>query len=362
MPLSDLDLRDQQDTMEHPFFALSKGRTTPLEYKNGDVSVRISPNASHGMATIWDADIIIWAASTINRLQQAGDRKALEELETDRTLRFHPTELLRAIHRSTGGRDVKDLRAALERLTSTYISTTIRQHHQGRTQAGGFSWLDSWSEIRAFNKAGSEQTIGLSITLSNWLYRGIIRQPLLLAIESDYFELSGGYERWLWRLGRKHAHGSPDGWSFALETLYKKSGSSTAKRFFKRDLKKIVEKGFIQGYGLEWQERPKGEDPVIRIFLGDPDRPLNQRIKKAKERKSAQSVGFAELEANPALYQDLLSPYMLSKLLTEFPSADLKDSMARFVSYNRCRVGSIKNMSAMFVAFVREDESRKRRK
>jgi plasmid replication initiation protein len=62
----DLKFRDQKDTMERPFFSLSKSkRMKPIEYQNENdgVFVTVQPHQDFGMATIWDADILIWAAS-----------------------------------------------------------------------------------------------------------------------------------------------------------------------------------------------------------------------------------------------------------------------------------------------------------
>jgi plasmid replication initiation protein len=59
--------------MERPFFSLGKRkRLKPIEYvsPNGEVFVNVFPNAEFGMATIWDADILIWAASHMNSLRK----------------------------------------------------------------------------------------------------------------------------------------------------------------------------------------------------------------------------------------------------------------------------------------------------
>ena len=59
-------VRDAQDVMSYPFFSLSKShRTRPIEFAAGGVEIRVEAVADHGMATIWDADILIWAASQI---------------------------------------------------------------------------------------------------------------------------------------------------------------------------------------------------------------------------------------------------------------------------------------------------------
>ena len=72
---SDISLRDYQETMQRPFFSLSKRkRLKPIEYVSPDktVTVHVSANPTYGMATIWDADIMIYLASHLNELRSAG--------------------------------------------------------------------------------------------------------------------------------------------------------------------------------------------------------------------------------------------------------------------------------------------------
>jgi plasmid replication initiation protein len=121
--VADLPLRDQRETMERPFFSLSKRkRLKPIEYTSPDqgIFVNVYPNPEFGMATIWDADILIWAASSLNELRKRG----LNELP--RTLPFQPYDLLKTICRDIGGRDYRLLREALGRLQATSIVTNIR--------------------------------------------------------------------------------------------------------------------------------------------------------------------------------------------------------------------------------------------
>ncbi|MFN5458199.1 replication initiator protein A, partial [Bradyrhizobium sp.] len=52
--------RDAQDLMAYPFFSLAKSkRIAPIDFKAGDVAIRVEAVPDHGMATIWDADILI---------------------------------------------------------------------------------------------------------------------------------------------------------------------------------------------------------------------------------------------------------------------------------------------------------------
>jgi plasmid replication initiation protein len=56
----------------------------------------------------------------------------------------------------------------------------------------------------------------------------------VLRIHEDYFLLTGGIERFLYRVARKHAGMQPDGWSFTMRQLHLKSGSSARLSDFTR--------------------------------------------------------------------------------------------------------------------------------
>jgi len=68
----DLAPRDAHDLMAYPFFSLAKSkRVTPIEFHAGKISIRVEAVPEHGMATIWDADVLIWAASQIVEARDA---------------------------------------------------------------------------------------------------------------------------------------------------------------------------------------------------------------------------------------------------------------------------------------------------
>ncbi len=201
--VSDLPLRDQRETMERPFFSLSKRkRLKPIEYTSpdGQTFVNVYPNPEYGMATIWDADILIWAASTLYNLKKSGVN------DVPRTLNFLPFDVLKAISREHGGREYKLLREALGRLQSTSIRTNIRAEKYRRKERQ-FGWIESWSDLI---DEQTNQSRGMSITLSEWFYEGVLMDGGVLAIDPIYFTISGGRERWLYRVARKHAGGAGD--------------------------------------------------------------------------------------------------------------------------------------------------------
>ncbi len=241
--MRDLSLKDQRETMERPFFSLQKRkRLKPIEYKSqdGEVSVKVEAVPAYGMATIWDADILIWATSALNRLKAEGKN------DVPRSLRVTAYDLLRSIQRDTGGKGYADLKAALDRLQTTTMSTSIRAK-KGRDRR--FSWLDSW-EVEV--DTVTDKPIALKITLSDWVWEGIMGEKAVLTIHPDYFQISGGLERAIYRIARKHAGDQDEGWSCRVSTLHDKTGSDSAAKEFGRMLRKIVETNELPEYDMSF--------------------------------------------------------------------------------------------------------------
>ena len=102
----DLAARDAQDLMAYPFFSLAKSkRVVPIDFRAGKISIRVEAVPEHGMATIWDADVLIWAASQIVEARDAG-------LKTSRLMAATPYEILTFVGRGTSARDYDRLKAA----------------------------------------------------------------------------------------------------------------------------------------------------------------------------------------------------------------------------------------------------------
>ena len=243
--------RDQRDLMERPFFSLAKTpRTKPILYKAADVEVQVLAIPEHGMATIWDADVLIWAASQIVAAENDG-------LRTSRFFRFTPYHLLRAIGRPTGNRQYVLLKAALARLQSTVIATTIRNGPHWRRRQ--FSWINEWEEMTT--QTGRVE--GMEFVLPEWFYNSVVDRSLVLTIDPAYFRLTGGIERWLYRVARKHAGHQRHGWVFEVAHLHVKSGSLARVSDFALDLRRIAARQPLPGYCLEI-EREHGRE-LLRI-------------------------------------------------------------------------------------------------
>jgi plasmid replication initiation protein len=242
----DIAARDAQDLMSWPFFSLAKSRrVTPIDFRMGDVSIRVEATAEHGMATIWDADVLIWAASQIVDARDRG-------LRTSRFMAATPYEILAFIGRSDTGLNYDRLKAALDRLQSTTIVTSIRQPSERRRHR--FSWIAEWKE--RLDTQG--RSLGIELVLPDWFYAGVLDDALILTIDRDYFELKGGLERWLYRLVRKHGGRQTWGWSFDVPHLHQKSGSLSPLRRFRFELRAIVRRQPLPGYSLELVDDPDG--------------------------------------------------------------------------------------------------------
>lgn len=294
LPLvGDLSLKDQRETMERPFFSLQKRkRVKPIEYTSpdGETWVKIEAIPAYGMATIWDADVLIWAASTLNRMKEQGVN------DLPRTLRTTTYDLLRAIKRDTSGRAYQELQAALQRLQTTSISTSIRAPK--RRQKAGFNWLDKWTLEM---DPETEQPRGMTITLSDWVYEGIVGEKSLLTMHPDYFLLTGGLERALYRIARKHAGSQRGGWRCRVEMLHDKTGSDSKAKEFNRMLRKIVEADQLPEYALSMVTTADGAPAVLFRLRGEAEAEraaaLLESERERRERQAADQRRAAEVDA-----------------------------------------------------------------
>ena len=277
----DASPRDQRDLMERPFFSLSKSpRTKPILYRANDVEVQVFGTPDHGMATIWDADVLIWAASQIVRAENLG-------LATSRFFRFTPYQLLRGVGRQTGKQQYLLLKAALARLQSTVIATTIRNGEHWRRRQ--FSWINEWEEMST--RAGRVE--GMEFVLPDWFYESVIDRSLVLTIDPAYFRLTGGIERWLYRVARKHAGRQRHGWVFEFAHLYAKSGSLARVSDFALDIRRIAARQRLPGYRLLIERG--GHSELLRILPADPSTvPVNNPVSRLGRSGAAASADRAQ--------------------------------------------------------------------
>ncbi|RJX67690.1 replication initiator protein A [Citromicrobium bathyomarinum] len=263
---SDIAARDAQDLMAWPFFSLAKSkRVKPIDFRMGEVAILVEATAEHGMATIWDADVLIWVASQIVEARDAG--KA-----TSRLIAATPHEILTFTRRGTGKSGYERLKAALDRLQSTSIATSIRQ--AGARRRRRFSWINEWRERLDDNG----RALGIEMIVPDWLYEGVLDRALVLTIDPAYFALTGGLERWLYRIVRKHGGKQKGGWSFDISHLHVKSGALSPLKRFAFEVRAIVRRQSLPGYNLALEHQFGRERLLFVAAPVDPFASARRRI------------------------------------------------------------------------------------
>jgi plasmid replication initiation protein len=235
----DWALKGDRHSMEHPMFSLSKTPDRHIRhYEHNGISVTIAPSA-YGLANIWDKDILLYCISVLMEGINQGR-------EISRTVRLTAYNLLVTTNRTTGGRSYDELKSALERLRGTSISTNISTN--GTRQTRGFGLIDNWEIVERSQTNG--RMLAVEITLNKWLYNAVLACEVL-TLNRDYFRLSGGLERRLYELARKHC-GNQAKWKIGMELLHKKSGSRATLIKFREIVKRVVAANCLPDYRLSY--------------------------------------------------------------------------------------------------------------
>lgn len=303
--LIDYAPKDHTDMMERPFFSIAKRkRLRPIEYVNDDrsVFVKVSGMPEHGMATIWDADILIYCISRVVAARDRGDN------DFGPSIFVTPYELLKGIARDTGGQNYAELIAAIKRLKTTTIETNIRG---GRNGLAIFNWL---SEVEG--EGGKLDDPGqlkmLELRLSNWMFKGIMSGKGVLTLDREWFLLKGGLERVLYRIARKHAGDQPQGWLCRFDVLYKKTGSEEASRNFALRLRRLVAKNDLPRYAMKLTETVDGSPAVhfiARHYLES--RGHSAEARTVSERDHAR-MAWIDSGRNPREFDRALTEWLAS--------------------------------------------------
>lgn len=231
-------------SMEHPIFSIStKPDRRIRRYESGQNFVEITPSMK-GLATVHDRDVLIYCISqciaALNR-----------EEPVSRAIRFRAYDLLSATNRGTDGRGYEQLRAALERLKGTVITTDIITG--GREEIDGFGLIDRFKIIREARDGRMQE---VEIELSDWVFNAI-RHREVLTLHRDYFRLRKPLERRIYELGRKHC-GQKKEWKIGLTKLQAKCGSCSTEKEFRRLVMNIVrqdeEFGHMPDYAVRMED------------------------------------------------------------------------------------------------------------
>ncbi|CAP56812.1 replication initiator protein A [Gluconacetobacter diazotrophicus] len=228
--------------MSGPFFGLAKRpASTAVVFTLGDLAVRVT--SEHTNATIWDADILIWAISALKATRYRNDLPPGRFRETRHAL-------LAFLGRTASGGQYERLPAALDRLATTRVTITPGT---ASSRAVSFTWLSEWS-----HRGGV-----IELRIADWLRDAALAPRAVLALDPRYFALKGGLERRLYLLARRHAGRQPGGWSFDLAHLRRKTGIAPSVRDFPAAVARIVRRQSLPGYRLTLE----GRDARVRLHF-----------------------------------------------------------------------------------------------
>ena len=119
----------------------------------------------------------------------------------------------------------------------------------------------------------------------DWFYEGVLDRALVLTIDPAYFLLTGGLERWLYRIVRKHGGRQKGGWSFDIAHLHLKSGALSPLKRFAFDIREIVRRQPLPGYRLALDHQLGRERLNFTPLPGDPFEAAMRRIGMAPVEK-----------------------------------------------------------------------------
>ncbi|RPG36085.1 MAG: RepB family plasmid replication initiator protein [Muricauda sp. TMED12] len=213
-------------SMEHPIFSIStKPDRRIRRYENGQNFVEVTPSVK-GLATVHDRDVLIYCISQCIAALNDGR-------EVNPSIRFKAYDLLSATNRGTDGRGYEQLRAALERLKGTVITTNLITG--GQEELDGFGLIDRFKIVRETREGRMQE---VEIKLSDWVFNAI-RHREVLTLHRDYFRLRKPLERRVYELARKHC-GIKKEWKISLAKLQAKCGSCSTEKEFRRLIMNIV--------------------------------------------------------------------------------------------------------------------------
>ena len=241
-------------SMEHPIFALStKPDRHVRRYEHGDCYVEIKPS-SDGLATVHDRDILIYCISQVIAAMNA-------DQSVSQVIHFKAHDLLKATNRMTNGRGYEGLKAALERLSGTRISTNIITG--GEETFETFGLIERAKVVRE-TRDGRMQEV--EVKLSDWVFNAV-RQNEVLTLSRNYFRLRKPIERRIYELARKHC-GRQREWKISLELLQKKSGATSSPREFRRLVSNIVKEDQQHHHIPDYSVTLEDGDMVVFVNRG----------------------------------------------------------------------------------------------
>jgi plasmid replication initiation protein len=237
----DAPIKDDINLMDVAPFSLSKkANNGVIKYELKDSLITIEGGAESGLATVFDYDIFLNMVSYLaEEVQQyrRDEAKGLRPNLPPKTYRPNASHILKFCRRSDGGKSYEDLEAALDRLANTTIKV-VNLAGGKRRQVDSRPLISGYSVV---SRTGANKIDTIEITIPDWVYTSVVRNEKklpLLTLHQDYFLISSGIGRFIYRLARKSASTTP--WKFYVKEVHRRSGSTQEFRKFAYDLREFV--------------------------------------------------------------------------------------------------------------------------
>ncbi|MBN8966672.1 MAG: replication initiator protein A, partial [Rhizobiales bacterium] len=201
----DAPVKDDVNLMDVAPFSIAKNRrTTMIRYELKDSVITVDGSAEHGLATAFDHAIFLHMVSFLaeeTRRYRIAESKGLRPNLPPRVYRPNASHILKFCRRSSGGRQYKDLEAALDRLAGTRIKI-VPLHGGKRREVVNMPLIDKY---RAVSETSNGHVDEIEIYIPVWVYEAVVREkgaPQILTLNPDYFLISQGLGRVVYRLAR----------------------------------------------------------------------------------------------------------------------------------------------------------------
>ena len=257
----DVASKDSRTIMDVAVFRLSKKEKRAndvIMHKLPDGYVRVT-SGPDGMASIWDYDIVLMA---ISHLTEAVNRyRAGRGDKPGQTFRPHVSEILKFCRQSDGGRQYEAIEEALRRLKQTNVEIVRGRKGRGGRPLRETKGTGLINDYTVISYADTERITAVEIELPSWLYKAVVEaeNPEVLTMHPDYFLMTPGIGRFLYRLARLAAGRGQARWSFRL--IYERSGSSGTLKKFTENLRKLIGDNDMPEYLLS--EEAGQDGPVL---------------------------------------------------------------------------------------------------
>lgn len=243
-------VKGERNVMAYPWFDLDRrALKTRIAFEDHElgVSIEVRAGGAGGCPTIFDKDLVLYAATVIAKRADDGE---FDGSDTDRTVDFTIHDFMRVAGRSTDKHSYDGFHAMLDRLTTASIRTNIElAAADGEVEGldGWFTWFESGTAVKyRRGKDGQKRVQRVRVVVGKWLWNAIVKDRKILTYDRRYFDLDP-VERRLYDLARVHV-GRQERWRIGLAKLQKRIGDNRRLSKFADAILAIQERDSLPTY------------------------------------------------------------------------------------------------------------------